>query len=86
MKKILFLILTIISSFRIQAQVYINPGVDTTDASINSVIEFYTKYVSEFEGKKLPDFKKYWNAEDCKKYIVPDPSVYGINSDISNIQ
>jgi hypothetical protein len=77
----LFLFVIITFSFKVQAQVYINPGVDTTDVSIKSAIQFYSKYVSEFKGKKLPDFAKYWSAEDCKKYKIPDPGVYGIGGD-----
>lgn len=83
MKKILILLLFFLASIEIDAQVYVNPGVDTTDKDIKEAIEFYTSYVNEFKGKQLPDFNKYWSAEDCKKYKVPDPSVYGVNGDIS---
>lgn len=81
MKKILFLVLVITISFKGYAQVYINPGVDTTDADINDAIKFYSNYITEFKGKKLPDFSKYWSEEDCKKYKVPDPGVYGLGGD-----
>ena len=83
MKRIIFLLLIITLSSKIDAQVYVNPGVDTTDKDIKEAIEFYTSYVNEFKGKKLPDFTKYWSVEDCKKYKIPDPSVYGVNGDIS---
>lgn len=63
------------------AQVYVNPGVDTTDTNIKAAINFYTAYINDFNGKKLPDFTKYWSAEDCKNYKVPDPGVYGIGGD-----
>lgn len=60
MNKMFLSLLIITFSLKIQAQVYINPGVDITDVSIKSAIEFYAKYISEFKGKKLPDFNKYW--------------------------
>ncbi len=37
--------------------------------------------LADFKGKKLPDFTKYWSAEDCKKYKIPDPGVYGLGGD-----
>jgi len=81
MNKLFLLLLIITFSFKTQAQVYINPGVDTTDVSIKSAVEFYSKYITEFKGKKLPDFTKYWSTEDCKKYKVPDPGVYRLGGD-----
>ena len=83
MRKFLVLLLITAASFTSKAQVYVNPGVDTTDNDIKEAIKFYTNYVNEFKGKKLPDFTKYWSAEDCKKYTIPDPSVFGINGGIS---
>ncbi|RZK42135.1 MAG: hypothetical protein EOO90_08645 [Pedobacter sp.] len=65
----------------VNAQVYINPGVDTTDQNIKGAVEFYSKYMSEFKGRKLPDFTKYWNAEDCSRLKVPDRGVYGLGGD-----
>ena len=63
------------------SQIYLNPGVDTTDTNIKAAVKFYENYIKEFKGKKLPDFNNYWNYEDCEKYKVPDPSVYGIGGD-----
>lgn len=76
---ILFLSTIIVS--KASAQININPGVDTTDITIKSAIKFYTDYMSGFKGKQLPDFNKFWSAEDCKRYKIPDPSVYGIGGD-----
>ncbi len=82
MKKNILLLAIIISfSLKINAQVYVNPGVDTTDINIKGAVQFYTNYMNDFKGKKLPDFTKYWSAEDCKKYKIPDPGVYGIGGD-----
>ncbi len=81
-KKFYFLfILSFLSINALYSQIYINPGVDTTDSNIKAAIKFYSNYIGEFKGRKLPDFSKYWSAEDCKKYSVPDPSVYGIGGD-----
>jgi len=80
-KIVLILGLTFLISLKVNAQVYVNPGVDTTDTTIKSAVEFYTNYMNDFKGKKLPDFKKYWSVEDCNKYKVPDPGVYGLGGD-----
>ena len=65
-----------------KAQLNINPGVDTTDLVNKKVIAFYSNYINDFKSKiRLPDYKKYWSEEDCKKYKNPDPSVYGIGGD-----
>jgi len=64
-----------------QQKLYVNPGVDTTDKNIKDVLSFYQQYMSDFKGKKLPDFKKYWSVEDCKSFKIPDPAVYGIGGD-----
>lgn len=80
MKRILFLLLIVISS-KVQAQVYINPGVDTADFNIKKAVNFYTNYMNDFKGKKLPVFSKYWSEADYKKYKIPDPGIYGIAGD-----
>ncbi len=82
MKKILFSFFIVFLSFQVKAQIHINAGVDTTDVKIKNVVNFYVNYINEFKSKtKLPDFSKYWNLADCKKYNTPDPSVYGIGGD-----
>ena len=80
-KIILLLAITLSVGLKVSAQVYVNPGVDTTDINIKGAVEFYTNYMNDFKGKKLPDFTKYWSAEDCKKFKVPDPGVYGLGGD-----
>jgi len=78
---IIILFFAAVIGLNASAQVHINPGVDTTDVAIRSAIKFYTGYMSEFNGKELPDFRKYWSAEECSRYTVPDPAVYGISGD-----
>lgn len=82
MRKIFaILFFSIVCGLKADAQLNINPGVDTTDLTIKSALKFYADYMSEFKGKKLPDFKKYWSEEDCKRYKIPDLSIYGIGGD-----
>lgn len=83
MKKLILSTLTILySCFYAQAQVYINPGVDTTDVTNKKVLTFYNNYINAFKGKtKLPNYREYWSEQDCKRYKTPDPSVYGIGGD-----
>lgn len=80
MKKYL-LILLVFLHLQLFAQVYVNPGVDTTATNIKSAVEFYTNYMNDFKGKKLPEFDHYWSKEETEKYKVPDPAVYGIGGD-----
>lgn len=80
-KFIAILCLSALIGSKAYAQINVNPGVDTTDLTIKSAIKFYSDYMSEFKGKKIPDFKKYWSEADCKRYKVPDPSVYGVGGD-----
>lgn len=80
-KFISILCLLAITSLQVSAQLNVNPGVDTTDLTIKAAVKFYSSYMSEFKGKKIPDFKKYWSEADCKHYKVPDPGVYGLGGD-----
>lgn len=80
-KTLLTLTLIIFTILKVNAQVYVNAGVDTTDVHIKSVVQFYTNYMADFKGRKLPDFKQYWSEADYNKYKVPDPSIYGIGGD-----
>ncbi|GGH05461.1 hypothetical protein GCM10007422_21530 [Pedobacter zeae] len=85
-RRLIFGLFLITLSYSANAQkAYINPGVDTTDVRIKEVIQFYQNYLGDFKGKKLPDFNKYWSAEDCKNFKIPDPSVYGIGGDYPTV-
>lgn len=59
-------------------QFAINPGVDTSDDEAKRALNFYSKYLSEFNGVSVPDFCKYWPSSDCKRLKCPDPLLYAI--------
>ncbi len=80
-KLFIFFFIVTINFGSANAQIYINPGVDTTDTNIRGAVKLYSSYINEFKGKRLPDFSKYWTALDCKKYKVPDLSIYGLGGD-----
>lgn len=78
MKNKLLIILTFITIKSSFGQIHINLGVDTLDADVKYAIKFYTQYVNEFKDTTLPDFSKYFSAEDCKQYKVPDKMIFGM--------
>jgi len=68
-------------SFKGSAQIYINPGVDTSLQQVKAALHFYDNYLLSFKGKTLPDMAKYWPASELKKRTVPDQLIYAINDD-----
>lgn len=54
--------------------------VDTSSTDIKKAVTFYKKYLSEFRGYKVPNYKEYWSKEDCERFHTPDPIVYSISS------
>lgn len=65
-----------------QAQVIMGTRFNETDPEIRNAIDFYKKYLSEFDGQHLPDYSAYWSDRDCKRFKVPDHIVYSISSDV----
>ena len=67
-----------------QAQISVNNTIDPTDTELNNAIHFLQQYLAEFApGKQyMPDFTKYWPAEDCQRYRIPDKMIYAVNSEI----
>ena len=66
-------------SFKCSAQIYLNPGVDTSLQKVKTALHFYDDYLLSFKGKKLPDMAKYWPADELKKRTVPDQLIYAID-------
>src|ERR1700744_226160 len=64
---------------RVQGQIYLNPGVDTSSQKVKAALHFYNDYLSAFKGKKLPDMTRYWPADELKKRTVPDQLIYAID-------
>jgi len=58
------------------AQIYINPGVDTTFKQVKVALEFYNNYMADFKNKTIPDMKKYWPKNELQSRKVPDQSIY----------
>ncbi|MFD0751402.1 hypothetical protein ACFQZS_14725 [Mucilaginibacter calamicampi] len=61
------------------AQIYLNPGVDTSLTEVKQALRFYNKYVADFNGKAIPDMAKYWPQSELKLRKVPDQMIYAIN-------
>lgn len=66
-------------SFKGSAQIYLNPGVDTSLQKVKTALHFYDDYLLSFKGKKLPDMAKYWPAVELTKRTVPDQLIYAID-------
>ncbi len=62
----------------------INNPIDPNDTETIKAVDFYRNYLAEFRIQKasLPDFTKYWSADDCKRYLVPDPELFGVDATI----
>src|SRR5258708_600891 len=79
-KTVLSAILLILS-FKGSAQIYLNPGVDTSLQKVKAALHFYDNYLLSFKGKTMTDMAKYWPADELKKRAVPDQLIYAINDD-----
>ena len=75
---ILIIFITIRSSF---GQVRINIGVDTLDSKVTSAIKFYRQYIDEIKKGVQFDYSKYFSAEDCKQFKVPDKMAFSLMGD-----
>lgn len=64
-----------------QRPIFINYTVDTTDALANKALHFYINYLNDFKDDTLPEMSKYWSAEDCKRYKIPDQMIYSLVGD-----
>jgi len=61
------------------AQAYLNPGVDTSNIDVQKALRFYNAYIQDFNGGKMPNFSKYWSADELKRFKIPDQQVFAIN-------
>ena len=78
-KHLLFFLLSLLFSASSYAQIYLNPGVDTSVNKVKIALKFYNKYVSGFKGKNLPDMSKYWSDSELKLRKIPDQITYALN-------
>jgi hypothetical protein len=58
------------------AQIYINPGVDTTLKEVRVALPFYNSYMSGFKNKAIPNMARYWPESELNLRKVPDQSIY----------
>lgn len=67
-----------------KAQISINNPIDPADTELHNAVYFLEDYLSGFSpGKEyLPDFTKYWSAEECQRYRIPDRLIYSINTEM----
>ena len=79
MLKPLLSFLSLLLTVNSYAQIYLNPGVDTSFTKVKSALKFYNNYISEFKGRKLPDMSKYWSADELNQRKVPDQLIYALN-------
>lgn len=79
--RILFPVFLICTTNCSKAQLFVNFGVDTLEDDVRAALHFYGSYLQGFQHHSMPDFTKYWSAEDCKKYKYPDQLIYAISSD-----
>jgi len=82
MKKIFVLVSSVFVFHFCEAQVPVNNPIDKNDTELVKAVDFLSKYLGEFSGDHLPDYHRYWDAEDCAAYRRPDQLVYGINTDV----
>ncbi len=75
---ILSIFISITNSF---SQVRINIGVDTLDVNVASAIKFYRQYLNELKKGTQVDYSKYFSAEDCKQFKVPDKMAFSLMGD-----
>jgi hypothetical protein len=61
------------------AQIYLNPGVDTSFNNVKTALHFYNSYVAEFNHGKIPEMAKYWPASEIEKRKIPDQIIYALN-------
>jgi len=74
-KQLLFAVLFILANDT-HAQVYLNPGVDTTFVEVSTALHFFDSYLSSFKGKKLPAMSQYWAANELKQRTIPDQIIF----------
>jgi len=79
MIKPLLSFITLLLAANSYAQIYLNPGVDTSLVEVKQALRFYNKYVAGFNGKNIPDMAKYWPQSEVKLRKVPDQLIYAIN-------
>lgn len=79
MKKLLLCLLFSGIVFCCNAQAYVNPGVDTSGKDVQNALKFYNQYLDSFNGKDLPDFSKFWSADELVLRTIPDQQIYAIN-------
>ena len=61
------------------AQIYLNPGVDTSLNEVKIALRFYNGYMADFKGKTIPDMSKYWAKSELELRHVPDQQIYAMN-------
>ncbi len=82
MVKLRLLVAFLLLSLAGSAQIPVNNPIDPGDTILNDAVNFINKYFNEFRPGKLPDFTKYWSAEDCKAYKFPDQLLFALNTEI----
>lgn len=73
------LLIFLLSSFYSSAQIYLNPGVDTTLTEVKAAVHFYSDYIGSFKDGKMPDLSPYWSASELKQRNIPDQLLFAIN-------
>jgi hypothetical protein len=79
MRKSILSVFFILSALTSSAQIYLNPGVDTSFKEVRAALKFYDSYLLAFKGKTIPDMAKYWPAAELKMRTIPDQLIYAIN-------
>lgn len=84
MRSVLASILIVFLGYSCHAQLPVNNPIDPSDTELNDAVRFLSTYLGEFSPAKqfLPDFTKYWPAEDCRRYRIPDRLIYAVSSEI----
>ncbi|MCW3122263.1 MAG: hypothetical protein JWQ38_1755 [Flavipsychrobacter sp.] len=78
MKKLYTCIFAVFIASNSPAQIPVNNPIDTTDVELVKAVDFLRSYLNEFTAGHIPEYSKYWSAEDCKEYRQPDQLVNGI--------
>lgn len=82
--KCLVLIFALLLSTKMNAQLKINIGVDTTTDKSKLSINFFNKYITDFKEDNKVNHAEYFYVEDVEKFKLPDKTAIGLIGNTTN--
>ncbi|WNJ17796.1 hypothetical protein [Pontibacter sp. G13] len=71
-------LLLVVLSPTAQAQIHLNPGVDTTEYRMAEVYHFLEQYYQDFRADGQVDYAAYFSPEAVARYVHPDKVAFSI--------